>query len=359
MYKNLFTAIILFLQAFSVISQNRTASSNTLLNDLVKNEIAVGAAGSYSINGVVTWETASGYADLENKEIFTLDTQIRTASIAKSMTAVAVMQLAEHGLIDINLPIDTYIPEFIQKHKTKITTKHILSHTSGIRAYRNESETENQINYTSLFEAYEVFKNRKLFFEPGTKYSYTSYGYVVLGLLIEKVSGLSYEAYMQKYIWDKAEMTHTGIEKREIEPKAATKLYHRDDRGNLKKAKPNNLSNRVPGGGFYSTVNDLIKFGNALINHHFISEETFSLMIDYNNLKNVNSRYGLGFRLYGDEQNKNEIIGHSGSQTGTSTQLFVIPNLKTVVVVVANTSGSSSEVSKVARELIATSQQHD
>ncbi len=80
-------------------------------------------------------------------------------------------------------------------------------------------------------------------------------------------------------------------------------------------------------------------------------------MIDYHSLENANSRYGLGFRLSGDEQNKAEIIGHSGSQTGTSTQLFVIPDLKTVIVVVANTSGSATEISTVAKKLIDISQQ--
>lgn len=358
MHKTILT-IILLLHTYFIISQNRTERSNALLDDLVTDGYVIGASGSYSVDGVVTWEAATGYADRSIRKKFTLDTQVRTASIAKTMTAVAVMQLVEQGLVDINLPIDTYIPEFIQKSETKITTKHLLSHTSGMAGYKNKNEIENQINYSSLLEAYNLFKNRKLNTKPGTTYAYSSYGYVVLGLLIEHVSGLSYETYMQHYIWDKADMKHTGIEKPELICLQSTTLYNRTPEGTLKKAVPNNLSNRIPGGGLYSTVNDLIKFGNALINNHFIQQETFKRMIDYHHLNNANSRYGLGFRLYGSFLNKADIVGHSGSQTGATTQLFVIPRLKTVIAIVANTSGSAKEVATATRELIDTSQLKD
>ncbi len=359
MNKTLFTAIILLLHAFFVVAQSRTETSNTLLETLVNDGFVVGASGSYSVNGEITWENATGYADKDEKQEFTLDTEIRTASIAKSMTAIAVMQLVEQGLINIDLPIDTYIPEFTQKGKTKITTKHILSHTSGIGAYKNDREAENKISYESLLDAYDVFKDRKLRFEPGTEFYYTSYGYVVLGILIEKVSGLSFETYIQKHIWDKVEMTKTGIEKPEIKRENATTLYHRDRKGKIKEAKINNLSNRTPAGGFYSTVNDLVKFGNALINNTLVTSDTYKLMVQHHSLEKINNGYGFGFYLYGGEKKESGIIGHNGAQRGTSTQLFVIPSLKTVIAVVANTSGAIREVTTVAGKLIDISQQKD
>lgn len=357
MKKTFFIVIILILHTFYISAQERLEASNALLESLIKDGSVVGASGSYSVNGEVTWEATTGYSDKDKKQDFTLDTEVRIASIAKSMTAIAVMQLVEEDLLDINLPIDTYIPEFIQNGKTKITTKHILSHTSGISAYKNKKEGENKIIYTSLLDVYDVFKDRKLRFEPGTEFYYTSYGYVVLGILIEKISGLSYEAYMQKHIWDKAEMSHTGIEKPDVKRENATTLYQRDRKGNIKKAKTNNLTNRVPAGGFYSTVNDIIKFGNAIINHTLINEETYKLMVQHHSLEKVNNGYGFGFFLYGGKENESNIIGHSGSQSGSSTQFFVIPSLKTVIIVMANTSGASREVSTVAGKLIDTSQQ--
>ncbi len=106
-----------------------------------------------------------------------------------------------------------------------------------------------------------------------------------------------------------------------------------------------------------STTNDLIKFGNALINNTLVSSDTFKLMGQHHSLEKVNNGYGFGFYLYGGEQNEAGIIGHNGAQRGTSTQLFVIPNLKTVIAVVANTSGAIREVTTVAGKLIDISQQ--
>ena len=359
MNKTLFTSIFLLAHTFFIIAQNRTETSNALLETLVKDGFVVGASGSYSVNGEITWVAATGYADKDKKQDFNLDTEVRTASIAKSMTAIAVMQLVEQGLINIDLPIDKYIPEFVQKGKTKITPKHLLAHTSGIGAYKNDREADNKINYASLLDVYDIFKDRKLRFEPGKEFYYTSYGYIVLGILIEKVSNLSYETYMQANIWDKANMTNTGIEKPEVKRENATTLYHRDRKGKIKKAKTINLSNRTPAGGFYSTTNDLIKFGNALINNTLVSNETFKLMSQHHSLEKVNNGYGFGFYLYGGEQKEDSIIGHNGAQRGTSTQLFVIPSLKTVIAVVANTSRAVREVSTVAGKLINISQQKD
>ncbi|AXT19452.1 class A beta-lactamase-related serine hydrolase [Flavobacteriaceae bacterium AU392] len=356
MKKSIPIVIILICFTLNIVAQSRTEASNVLIENLVKEKKVVGVSAGYSVNGDILWKSAAGFADQDKGKEFKTDTEVRTASIAKSMTAIAVMQLVEQDLIDINLPIDTYISEFIQKAKIKITTKHILTHTSGIDDYKNIKEIENKVNYESLLDAYEVFKDRKLRFEPGTQYYYTSYGYVVLGLLIEKVSGLSFETYMQKHIWDKANMTNTGIEKLESKRENTASLYRRDRKEKLKSSKVNNLSNRIPGGGFYSTVNDLIKFGNALLNNTLVNENTIKLMTEHHSLEKVNNSYGFGFFLYGKHPNEGSIYGHNGAQTGTSTQLFIIPGRKTVVVTVSNTSGAGKEVSTVAGNLIGISQ---
>ncbi|MBR9844681.1 MAG: beta-lactamase family protein [Algicola sp.] len=359
MNKSVLTLISLTIFTLSLVAQTRTETSNTLFERLVNDGHVVGASAGYSVDGQTLWESAIGYADKSENQNFNLNTKVRTASIAKSMTAVAVMQLVEQGKIDLNIPIDTYISGFIQKGETKITTKHILSHTSGINAYKNSKEAENKINYATLKDAYSVFKDRKLRFEPGTAYFYTSYGYVVLGLLIEHVSGMSYETYMQTHIWDKAGMTNTGVEKFNEQGEQTSELYHKQKKNKLIEATPNNLSNRIPGGGLFSTTTDLLNFGNALLNHTLIREETLELMIQHHSLEKENNGYGFGFYLYGKQPNEGTIFGHGGAQTGSSTQLFIIPSLKTVVVVMSNTSGAGGEVSSVAGQLIDISQQKE
>lgn len=352
MKKTIIIILIFVSHISSINAQNQIETPDDLLNNLINNKDVVGASAAYTIDGKLIWESAVGFSDKEEKKSYTLNTEFRTASIAKSMTAVAIMQLVEQGLIDLDEPIDIYIPEFVQKGKTKITTRHLLTHTSGIDAYKNLKEVRNKTNYKSLLAAYDVFKDRKLLFEPGTKYTYTSYGYLVLGILIEKVSGITYEAYMQKNIWDKSEMEHTGIEKSETNRPNTATLYHRNKKGKLSKAIVNNLSNRIPAGGFYSTTGDLIKFGNALLNNSLIKQETLELMCQHHSLEKVNNSYGFGFFLYGQSPNVGSIYGHNGAQSGTSTQLFIVPSLKTVIVVASNTSGAGREVSTIAGKLI-------
>ena len=117
---------------------------------------------------------------------------------------------------------------------------------------------------------------------------------------------------MQKHIWDKAEMTHTGIEKPHVNRENASLIYQRDRKGKIKESKTNNLTIRVPVGGMYSTVNDNLKFGNATINHALIKEDTFKHMVQHHSLEKVNNVYGFGFFLYGGEVNESNILGIVG-----------------------------------------------
>jgi len=274
-------------------------------------------------------------------------------SIAKPMTALAVMQLVEQGLLDLDTPIQTYIPDYPKHSTTQITARHLLSHTSGIGAYKNGKESNTTKNYPALYDALSLFKDRTLLFEPGTQYSYTTYGYTVLGVIIERVSGLTFEAYMQKNIWDKAGMTQTGVDKFGVKVENQSELYSRNNgRGKAKKATENNLSNRVPAGGFYTTAGDMLKFGNAVLNHVFVKESTLDLMRQHHSLEKENNSYGFGWFLYAKKPNVGAIIGHPGGQTGNTSFLFIVPSKKAVSIILANTSRARSSVDPVANELL-------
>jgi CubicO group peptidase (beta-lactamase class C family) len=340
----------------TLVAQTTALSPDQLLSDLISSNKVAGISAGFATNNSIKWMASNGVANIEKDQKFEVDTKVRTASIAKSMTAVAVMQLVEKGLVDLDKPIDIYIPEFIQKHDTKITTRHLLSHTSGISAYKNVKETENRINYRSLREVYDVFKDRKLRFQPGTDFYYTSYGYVLLGILIEKVTGMSYERYMTINIWDKAGMVNTGIENRADLPENMSALFTKTRKGKIDNAKANDLSNRIPGGGLYSTVKDILNFGIALLDGKLVSPETLEIMTTHHSLEKYNNGYGFGFYLYGKTPNENSIYGHNGAQTGASGQLFLVPSLNLVTVALSNTSGAGFEISTIAAQLIDWSQ---
>lgn len=199
--------------------------------------------------------------------------------------------------------------------------------------------------------AVSIFKDRDLVATPGQTFHYTTYGYVVLGLIIEKVSGMSYESYLQSNIWDKVQMTNTGIEyfDKVISNKSMT--YHKNSKGRISVAKQTNLSDRIPGGGVYSTVSDMLRFGDAILNFSLIKESTFKMMVENPNLKTQGNGYGLGWYLYGENPKYGNVYGHNGTQTGASTFLMLLPEQKTTIVVLSNTSGAIQTVSDITIKL--------
>jgi len=336
-------------------SCNLTAQDKSLqeqIDNMVEEQIVVGVAAGYMVDGKIIDQFAAGYADQDVQKPFSVDTKVRMASIAKPMTALGVMQLVEEGILDVDEPIQSYIPDYPTHNKTQITIRHLLSHTSGIAGYKNK-EANTIIEYPNLNAAIEVFKNRELLFEPGTQYSYTTYGYVVLGAIIEATTSQSYEAFMQKNIFDKAGMRETGVDKYEEQLENESKLYHRKGaKRNAKPATENNLSNRIPGGGFYTTLSDMFKFGEAVINNVLVKKETLDLMREHHSLEKESNAYGFGWFLYNPKPNEGAIIGHSGGQIGCSSFLFIVPEKKAVSIILANTSGAGNTVDPIAVNLL-------
>lgn len=296
----------------------------------------VGVSAAYSVGGKTEWVASQGFANEALKTPFTDTVLTRIASVTKPMTAICIMQLVEKGSLSLDDEIQKYIKEYPKKNKTAITVRHLLTHTSGIGGYKNFKEATSTVEYPTLEAVTKVFRDRKLKFEPGTNFSYTTYGYVLLGLVIEEVSGISYEEYLQKNILDVAGMKNTGIEKYGKTYENKSLLYHMK-KGKVILPEPNNLSNRTPAGGLYSTVQDLIKFGNAVMNYELIKESTFQEMLEVGFPMEGNP-YGLGWNLYGPKENYQAYIGHDGGQYGGNSQIIMVPKIKSTIVVLSNTS---------------------
>lgn len=313
---------------------------------LAKGEF-VGLAAGFSINGKIAWEYGAGYADQTSNEPFTARTLTRIASITKPMTAIAIMQLVEQGKVELDSTIQTYLPEFPVKSEGTITVRQLLQHSAGISGYKNSKERENQIHYPDLIAAMAIFQDRDLIATPGQAFNYTSYGYVVLGAIIEQVSGLGYEQYLQQHIWDKVGMPNTGVEKAgRIGPDHA-RLYHISDKGKISSSVFTDLSDRVPGGGVYSNLTDMLKFGDAVLNETLIDPLTLGKMIADPGLKKGGNGYGLGWYLFGENPKYGNVFGHNGSQTGASTFLMLLPEQGTTVVVLSNTSGALQTITNI------------
>jgi len=351
-------AILVFAWLMPVAAQETTypaSEGNTYARDLLEKAVSeqevIGIAAGISINGALKWQDGAGFSDLQNNLVFEASTLTRIASITKPMTAIAIMQLFEQGKLDLEAPIQTYLPAFPVKQEGKMTIRQLLQHASGLGGYKSDKEQENEKNYPSLADAVAIFQDRDLISEPGKAFNYTTYGYVVLGLIIEKVSGQSYEAYLQTNIWDKAGMAHTGIEYADKRIPSQATTYHKNSKGKIKEVKPTNLSDRIPGGGVYSCVTDLLKFGDAVLNNSLISARTLNLMLEDPQLKKEGNAYGFGWYLYGENPKYGNVFGHNGAQTGASTFLMLLPDQKTAIAVLSNTSGAMQRVSDIAVKL--------
>ncbi|MEM1120387.1 MAG: serine hydrolase [Bacteroidota bacterium] len=317
------------------------AKADTLLRDAIQYKEHVGLTAGIYADGQTAWTGGAGFRDLKAEAPANANMVNRTASIAKSMTAVAIMQLAEKGKLEVDATVQTYVPEFPKKPEGAITIRQLLTHTSGIPHYKGMLDGFSLREFKTLEKAVKRFQNRKLVGIPGAVYKYTTYGYVLLGLVIERCSGMAYEDYMKKYIWEVAEMNDTSVEHKKQEPVNKSRLYRVGKKGQLKKDMNTNISMKIPGGGLQTTAADLLKFGKALINHQLVSAETLEKMFYNPKLKKQGNPYIMGFLIYADDE-RGRIIGHSGAQAGTNTQMMILLDKGIVVSCLSNTRGGGN-----------------
>lgn len=283
------------------------------------------------------WANGYGLADLENFVPAKAATVYRLGSISKPITAVAAMQLVERGKLDLDAPIQKYCPAFPQK-PWPITARHLLGHLSGIRHYKG-AEIESTRHYTNLVDGLHIFKDDPLLFEPGARYSYTTYGYTVLGCAIEGASGMGYVDYVRENILLRAAMDRMRPDDVfEIIPNRA-QGYRRTQTGELRNSGLADTSYKIPGGGWCSTVVDLARLAIALQSDGLLKRETREQM--WTRVKTRDGKpmdYGLGWAI--TEREGIKLVGHGGGQQRVTTYLLILPEKRAVVALMTNLEGA-------------------
>ena len=321
----------------SVNPQEKTINLfNDYINNYILNKNVPSISAGICKGSEIIWSNATGIADIEDNDLATRLSVYRIASITKPITAVAVLQLWEKGVIDIDTDARVYIPSFPEK-KWKFTIRQLLNHTAGIRGYK-DGEFHNKKYFSTINDAVKVFAYDSLSFEPGTKYEYTSLSYSLLAQIIENISKLSFEEYLNKNIFQPAEMTHTSIDKQRVIVPYRVKGYEKDSKRLIVNAPLADLSIKYAGGGLLSNADDLLKFSIALLDGKLIKQSTLDIMTKQTKLKNGKLiDYGLGFAL---EFKSDSLfsISHTGGGTGFSTMLLIYPGLKVSAVHLINIS---------------------
>jgi CubicO group peptidase (beta-lactamase class C family) len=291
----------------------------------------------------IAFQRSLGMSDVENSVPAKDATVYRIASVTKSITAIAVMQLAEKGRLDLDAPIQKYAPGFPAKSHP-ISTRQLLAHLSGIRHYK-PGEPERTDHFDTLTDAIGVFKDDPLEQEPGARYTYTTYGYTLLGLIVEGASGMTFSDYLREHVFKPAEMRNTQADDLfAIIPNRARgyrpRVYGRFD-GNNRNASLMDSSYKLPAGGLVSTAEDLARFAIAVQSGVLVKQETLDRMsVSQKTRDGVETGYGYGWYIGNRGGRWSEgSISHGGVQAGFTSDLWLLPAKRFAVVILTNLEG--------------------
>jgi len=293
-----------------------------------------GAVLLAKLDGTVLLRRAWGIADRRTNVPNTPDTRFALASMGKMFTAVAIGQLVEQGRVALDSPIVRYLPDYPNRDfARRATVRMLLSHTSGLGAYWGPEYERRRTTLLTPADHLPLFVNDSIPFAPGTQFRYSNAGFQVLGLIIERVSGMSYYDYVQRNIFDRAGMRSTGYYPASgVTPPGVAIGYTR--RTTDEPFVPNDTIREVrggPAGGGFSTVDDLLRFAQALENGRLIRRETLA---QWTSGQSDGGRYGFGFMAR--QPGRAGAYGHSGGAPGMGTWMLVWPEQGIVEVLLAN-----------------------
>jgi len=283
-------------------------------------------------NGKIIINKGYGYADLELDVKNQKETKYRIGSLTKQFTAAAVMQLAEQNKLKTEDKLSKYIPDYPRGDEIKI--KNLLNHTSGIFDYTKTQKFRDMMGKRiQLKKVIDLFKDKDLIFQPGQKYQYCNSNYVLLGYIIEQVSGLNYEEYLNKNIFNPLEMNNSGYAYHHKIIKKRASGYVMSPAGKKSNMYHDDATFAHGAGALYSTTKDLYKWDRALYTNQILTDKSLKQMFT-SGLGN----YGFGFKI--DELFKNKRIYHHGGTMGYTASINRYVNDDVTIIVLSNINGT-------------------
>jgi serine beta-lactamase-like protein LACTB len=292
-----------------------------------------------ALNGKLICSESFGFSDIENKIPVISTTSFRLASVSKSLTGAAIGLLMQEQKLNLDSPVDLYVPTFPKK-RWPITIRQLTGHTSGIRHYNSKEEASNKKHYKSVTESLEQFSNDSLLFEPETQFEYSSFGYVLLSAVIESASHQSFPEFMNEKIFSPLGMNNTSMDFTDKDTPSRSKFYVIDEKDKRIEAPFVDNSNKWAAGGIISTAEDLVKFGNALIADSFLHPDIVNML--FTSMKTSDGKetgYGIGCEIRHDA-NDRKVISIDGSLPSTRAILLIYPKEKFIMALLANTGTS-------------------
>jgi len=339
--KKIILLFIFIVSSFSSFAQSQLSAveqANQIAQKTFEDNNFPGMAVAVWKEGKLLMSKGYGYANIK-KEI-TIDpskSKFRVGSVSKPFTAAALAKLYETNKIDLDTPIQTYVPDFPKK-EWDINLRQLAGHLAGIRHYRGLEFMSNKY-YPTVSEGLEIFKDDPLLHEPSSKYSYSSYGWNLISAAIENAAETPFLDYVEKTVFEPLEMTNTQAEHSNQEIEDLVTFYIQTLGKNMRAPKVDN-SYKWAGGGFISTAEDVIKFGIAHLSESYLETTTLKEWTTSQTTKDGKAtNYGIGWRSGKDKKDR-AWYGHSGGSVGGTSMLLIYPEEQIVVVTLVNLSSA-------------------
>src|SRR5207248_1430856 len=245
----LFWAVALPAQQKNLSQEKRVAIEKAVASFMAANSVP-GLSAAVVLDGEPRWSEGFGMADLENFSPATSSTLFRLGSISKPISATAALQLWEQGKLDLDAPVQKYCPAFPRK-EAPITTRQLLGHLGGIRHYRDDGKgdvpEDSARHFATMEESLQLFAKDPLVAPPGTKFNYSTYGYTLVGCVVEGAASAKYVDYVRENVFEPAAMYNTRPDDFFAVVQHRTRWYHRDKSGAVRNAGVLDSSYKIPG----------------------------------------------------------------------------------------------------------------
>jgi serine beta-lactamase-like protein LACTB len=343
---------LLALPAVALAGTSRCAASDGELFAAIRavhdKQHNVGVQAAIRLDGRVAFSGSLGWADRERRIPVTSRTIFPLASLTKAYTGVAVLKAVGAGKLRLDVPIQTYVPEFPVKPELTITPRRLAAHRAGIRHWGPERDALFSRHFDRLSQVIPLFMNDPLLPKAGVEYQYSSYGYNLLALAVERAVGTDFTRYVRREILQPLGLSSTQFDDARKPRPGATKLYSIFDLKTYAESQAQepalvparDYSHNLAAGNMSSTAEDVVKFGGALLRPGFLPKREYEMLFVQPTFGGEASSMSFGF--FTADPRAERRLSISGANPGVQAALMVYPERAMTVAVLANTWGADS-----------------
>ncbi|HEY9840695.1 MAG TPA: serine hydrolase domain-containing protein [Candidatus Obscuribacterales bacterium] len=323
------------------------AASGRQVEDAIRQEVQrqdlSGLAVGLVVDGELSYVKGFGFAEIESLSTVSENSRFRWASLSKPLTAVVAVREAEAGHVDLEVPIQHYLPDYRHSEKLALKLRHLLSHQGGIGHYEEIRDWPAKVRaylgseayasgYSALQASNALGLGQQLLFHPGSRFLYSTFGYILAGGVLEAASGKGFEELAREQVSEPLELASLGPDRAGLPWKVKG---YRKDRNQIVASENDDVRWKLPGGGFSSNIRDLARWMQALMAGPYLSEaQRRDLWREQLTSDGRHTGYGLGFGLSGSGRESR--ISHSGAQSQTRSLMAFYPQRRWGVVMLSN-----------------------